>query len=66
MKLFNIINFFILLGKQFINRSRTNGEPLYFIKFLYLLKDKIKNIIYNKKINTKELNEWEMDLADAL
>ena len=34
---FNIMNFLILLGKCFINRSQNNGEPIYFIKFLILM-----------------------------
>ena len=48
---FNIINFLILLGKQFINKSRTNKEPLYFYKICIVLKNKIENIIYTKDIN---------------
>ena len=63
---FNIINFLILLGKQFINKSRTNKEPLYFIKFVALLKNKIENIIYTKNINSQDVKSWERDLADAL
>ena len=63
---FNIINFLILLGKQFINKSRTNKEPLYFIKFISLLKNKIENIIYTKIINSQDVKGWERDLADAL
>lgn len=43
---FNIINFPILIGKQFIKKSRTYGEPLYFIKLFSLLKEqKIENVI---------------------
>ena len=63
---FNIINFLILLGKQFINKSRTNKEPLYFIKFISLLKNKIENIIYTKVINSQDVKSWERVLADAL
>ena len=62
----NIINFLILLGKQFINKSRTNKEPLYFIKFISLLKNKIENIIYTKNNNSQDVKSWERDLADAL
>ena len=65
-KSFNIINFLILLGKQFINKSRTNKEPLYFIKFVSLLKNKIENIIYIKNIRRQDVKGWERDLADAL
>ena len=63
---FNIMNFLILLGKKFINRSRSNSEPLYFINFLSFLKEKIENIVYIKTINSQELNGWESDLVNAL
>ena len=46
---FMTLNFLILLGKLFINRSRNNGEPIYYINFLSLLKEKIQNIIYIKE-----------------
>ena len=63
---FNIANFQILLGKEFINKSRTNKEPLYFIKFVSLLKNKIENIIYTKDINCQDIKSWERILAEAL
>ena len=63
---FNIINFLILLGKHFINRSRNNGEPLYFINLLSLLKDKIENVVFIKQINSQNVKDWERELADAL
>ena len=63
---FNIMNFLILLGKKFINKSRSNSEPLYFINFLSFLKEKIENIVYIKTINSHELNGWESELANAL
>ena len=60
------LNFLILIGKYFINRSRNNGDPLFFIKFLSLLKEKIQNITYTKIVNSQELDNWERDLLDAL
>ena len=63
---FNIINFLILFGKHFINWSINNMEPLYFIKLLSLLKDKSKNVIYIKQVNSQYVKDWERDLADAL
>ena len=60
------LNFLILIGKYFINRSRNNSEPLFFIKFLSLLKEKIQNITYTKIVNSQELDNWERDLLDAL
>ena len=60
------INFLILIGKLFINKSKSNEEPLYFIKFLTLLKDKIECIIYIENINNDEVADWERGLADAL
>ena len=49
------INFLILIGKLFINKSKTNEELLYFIKFIALLKDKIECIIYIENINNEEV-----------
>ena len=48
----NTINFLILIGKLFINKSRTNKQPLYFINFLALLKDK------NPTCNISKANKW--------
>ena len=60
------LNFLILIGKHFINRSRNNNDPFYFINFLSLLKEKIQAITYSKRINSQELEDWERDLLDAL
>lgn len=61
-----MINFIILIGKIFINKSRNNGDALYFIKFLSILKEKIEIINYIKKNNDEDLRDWGRDVADAL
>ena len=60
------INFIILMGKWFINKSRTQDKVLNLHTFLKMLKNKIDMIIYNKTINNKDPDEWEMNLAIML
>ena len=62
----NTINFLILTGKLFINKSRTNKQPLYFINFLAFVKEKIKHSTYLRQINDQLVEDWERDLMDAL
>ena len=63
---FMTLNFLILIGTLFINRSRNNNNPFYFINFLSLLKEKIQNITYVKRINNQKLKNWERNMLDAL
>ena len=60
------INFIILLGKWFINNSRTQNQQLTFKTFLRLLKKKIEEIILSKTINNVDPQLWEMDMVIAL
>ena len=62
----NTINFLILTGKLFINKSRTKKQPLYFINFLALVKEKIQHTTYLRQINDQLEEEKERDLMDAL
>ena len=61
-----MINLIIIFGNVFINKSRNNGDALYFIKFLSILKEKIECINYIKKNNDEDLKDWEKNVADAL
>ena len=65
-KSIDMINFIILIGKNFINKSRNNRDPLYFIKFLSILKEKIECINYIKQNNDEDLTDLEKDVAGAL
>ena len=47
----NTLNFLILIGKLFINKSRTNKQPVYFINFLAIVKEKIKFATYLRQIS---------------
>ena len=60
------INFIILLGKLFINNSRTQNQQLIFKTFLRFLKKKIEEIILSKMINNVDPQIWEMDMLIAL
>ena len=60
------INFIILMGKWFIKQRRTQDKVLNFHTFRTVLKAKIDMIIYNKTINNKDPDKWEMCLAIML
>ena len=62
----NTINFLILTGKLFMNKSRTKKQPLYFINFLAFVKEKIKHTTYLRQINDQLGEDLERDLMDAL
>ncbi len=59
-------NYIILLGKYFINKSRTNEKPLYFIDFLRLLKEKIECIIEINNTNSWGNQLWQEKLYAEL
>ena len=65
-KSIDTINFLILIGKRFINKSRTDKQPLYFLNFLALIKEKIHLTTYNRLINNQPIKDWEMELMDIL
>ena len=41
-----------------INKSRSNGDALYLIKFLSVLNKKLQHIQYIKKTNDESLVDW--------
>ena len=41
-----IINFLILIGKWYLNNSKTNNKNIYFIDFITLIKAKIEILKY--------------------
>ena len=60
------INFINLLGKWYINKTRTQNKPLAFNEFLQILKNKIDMIVYNKNINNIDPRDWEIHLMIML
>ena len=61
----NIINFLIMIGKWFINQCRMNETPIYFINYLYIVKEKIEIIILNNSLNDYENSDWQEALLEV-
>ena len=53
------------MGKWFINKSRMQDNLLNLKAFLTKLKTKIGMKIYNKTINNKAPDEWEIGLMSC-
>ena len=51
----NIINFVILITKNFINNKKTKEEDIYFIELLSLLKDTIQLMLV--QVNKEDINQ---------
>lgn len=60
-----IINFVVLLGKWFINKTRTADIPIYFINFLTTLRDKVETMCNINPMNTTS-DKWYKDILDIL
>ena len=61
-----VINFIILLGKWYINNTKQNEKPLYFIDFLSLLQNKITSMVNGNKIQCRNTAEWQNILIQSL
>ncbi len=59
-----IINFILLLGKWYINKTKTNKQPLYLISFLELLHNKIIWIQQANKMQDRPDKEWQIMLGN--
>ena len=60
-----IINFLILIGKWYLNNSKTKNKNIYFIDFIALIKAKIEIIKYIHASNNEEVDQWVADLWAA-
>ena len=61
-----VMNFIILLGKWYINNTKQNEKPLYFINFLTLLQNKISAMVNGNKIQCRNTPEWQNILVQSL
>ena len=41
-----LLIFFILFGKWYINKRKSNQNPIYFLEYLFLIKDKVRTMIH--------------------
>ncbi len=61
-----MINFIILLGKWYMNKSRSEENRFYLITFLEILKDKVQTMININNIQVSPSNEWQYRLHEIL
>jgi len=59
-----LINFLIILSKWYINNTKTNNKPLYFIELITVIREKITLINYLNKSNSIENEDWQNQLYD--
>ena len=57
-----IINFLILIGKWYLNNSKTQNKPIYFFDFIALIKEKTEILRNVNLINNEEVDLWVADL----
>ena len=62
-----LLNFLIILGKTYINHSKTTEQPIYFIELLNLIKNKIDVILLSNNNKSNRQNKgWQDTLRDNL
>ena len=61
-----IINFFILFTKCFINHKKTSKSQIYFIESLGELKVKIDTMTISNILNNRQNLEWQTLLKESL
>ena len=57
-----IINFLILIGKWYLNNSKTQNKPIFFFDFISLIKEKTEILRNVNLINNEEVDLWVADL----
>ena len=57
-----IINFLILIGKWYLNNSKTQNKPIFFFDFISLIKEKTEILRNVNIINNEEVDLWVADL----
>ena len=57
-----LINFVILIGKWYLNHSKTQNKSIYFLDFISLIKEKTEILRNISIINNEEVDSWVSDL----
>ncbi len=57
-----IINFLILIGKWYINKTKTRNEPLYFIELLRHIKEKVEIMMKSSDNGLAPPERWLEEL----
>ena len=61
-----ILNFLILIGKWYINKSKTKQTPIYFIEYLSILRDKVNTLINIPQMEGQDADSWLETLHGVL
>ena len=59
-----LINFLLILTKWYINNTKINNRPLYFIELVSIIKDKIMLIYRINNINSRANTDWQKQVYD--
>ena len=61
-----IINVLILMGKWYLNNSKTKEKLILFFEFLSILREKLELIVGGAAIVSCEVLPWQSTLYDVL
>ena len=61
-----LLNFLILFGKWYINKRKSNQNPIYFLEYLTLIKDKVRTMIHRPSMEGMGVEPWLETLDDLL
>ena len=61
-----LLNFLILMGKWYINHSKTKEKQIYFFEFLSLIREKLELIINGASSVGRNAESWQSVLLEAL
>ena len=61
-----LTNLLILIGKWFLNNTKMQNKPLYFLDFINLIKEKIEILKTISVLNNEDVETWVDDLLAAI
>ena len=61
-----LLNFLILMGKWYINKKKSNKNPIYFFEYLAILRDKVNTLTYIPDLEGLAVKPWLETLQEVL
>ena len=61
-----LINFLIIMGKWYINKRKSNKNPIYFFEYLAILRDKVNTLTYIPDLEGLAVKPWLETLQEVL
>jgi len=61
-----ILNYLILIAKWYINKCKTALNPVFFVNYLLLVRQKIETVILCNTLNDRESFDWQEELYTLL